>query len=286
MAELARYKRPEDEMLPGVGRPVVNKLVPMDTGAQYGPSITPFVAGGMRQQGAQEATSSIAHQPAQPSQPTGMSRRQVVPTQVGSEGGMISVNLTPEDRQLKSNLQQIDQMLASGVRPTAEQAQRIQTIRQQAGFLRGGTDRVPVGPDGLPFTRGIRGQGGGLTAQFDSSVSPQSRQAFLEDPVRPTAQIDRFNANRGAGAGQGMRAARNAAVIIRPNILEPAPVGSRRMQREMAVQGLQNEQARENAIIQANTQRLGFRNQSEIAAAGDAIQADRNKLLSEELGMR
>lgn len=146
-------------------------------------------------------------------------QKQVAPTAVGAEGGNISVNLSPSDRAIKGSLAAIDQQLASGVIPTAEQAGRIANIRRQAGFLRGGTDRVPVGLDGLPLRTdgGSASQGGGLSVTFDSSISPEQKAAFIADPVRPTAQIDRYNAQSLAAAGgmtQGQRASENASRIL------------------------------------------------------------------------
>ena len=286
MAELARYKRPETEMLPGVGRPVVSKPVTLDTGAEYGPPVAPFVSGGMRSPSviSESATST-------PSQAIGMPRRQVVPTQVGSDGGMISVNLTPEDRQLKGNLQQIDGMLASGVQPTAEQAQRIQGIRRQAGFLRGGTDRVPVGPDGLPLR-----QSGGTPTWADMQRQWQGRQGDGMQGMRAAQNASRILAGGGGGGAAGIpaqitpsgpsRTWSEAKSNDRGVIANAAARRDYNNSIKFGIAADKNQIDRETIATQAGTARLGFRNQQEIAAAGDAIQTERNKLLSEELGMR
>jgi len=55
---------------------------------------------------------------------------------------------------------------------------------------------------------------GNMEVAFDPSVSQNARNAFLTDPVRPTAQIDRYNASNGAGSDQGMLASQNASRIL------------------------------------------------------------------------
>lgn len=178
--------------------------------------------------------------------------------QVGTEGGNIGIHYTPEDIKLKGNLEQINKMIASGVQPTAEQAQRIQTLRQAAGYLRGGTDRVPVGPDGRPLKSG---GSGGLSVQFDSSVSPGARAAFLADPVRPTAQIDRYNNAQSLrmvqGMTQGQVASRNADKIINGSGPEPKPMGWKsRLATNLKAMELESEERRANS----QTKELGRRN--------------------------
>jgi hypothetical protein len=93
----------------------------------------------------------------------------------------ISVNLSPQDQQLKENMGKIDQLLASGVQPNQPQAVAIDQLRRDAGFLRGGTDRVPVGPDGRPIGRGAGLNTGGrysfqgtqdAAEKFVGAVSP------------------------------------------------------------------------------------------------------------------
>jgi len=139
---------------------------------------------------------------------------------IGAEGSRMTINLSPNDEAIKGSLAAIDQRLASGAVPTADEAARIETVRQQAGFLRGGTDRVPVGPDGRPLPSPQRSgslrQVGNMDVSFDRSVSPGQRAAFLENPVRPTAQINRFDSLAAAGGGmtQGQRASLNAGRIL------------------------------------------------------------------------
>jgi len=105
----------------------------------------------------------------------------IPPVAGGVPGGAFSVNLSPQDQQLKANLAKIDAMISGGVVPTPEQAQQIQELKQQAGFLRGGTDRRPVGRDGLPIKAGGGAGVGGnysvqgspeMVARFNSAVSP------------------------------------------------------------------------------------------------------------------
>jgi hypothetical protein len=115
-------------------------------------------------------------------------------------GPGLGVNYTPQDLQLKANMGKIDQMLASGVTPTAQQSESIAQLRRDAGFLRGGTDRRPVGPDGLPLR--IGGGGGsvpggatdsGLSVQFTKNVPDQVRREVMQplganDPVAQAAR--------------------------------------------------------------------------------------------------
>jgi hypothetical protein len=134
----------------------------------------------------------------------------------------MTVHLSDRDKQLKQNLDKINEMLLSGVTPTADQQERIDRLRQQAGFMRGGTDRVPVGRDGLPLPQSAGGPpgnkqtAGNLDVTFDDSVDQAARSRFMEDPVRPTAQIDRYNAaNRdNGGMTQGQAASMNADRIL------------------------------------------------------------------------
>jgi len=53
----------------------------------------------------------------------------------------LSYKLSDQDKQLKTNLERINQMVASGASVSPEDMDRINNLRQQAGFLRGGTDK-------------------------------------------------------------------------------------------------------------------------------------------------
>jgi len=122
------------------------------------------------------------------------------PVAGGVPGGAFSVNLSPQDQQLKANLAKIDAMISGGVVPTPEQAQQIQELKQNAGFLRGGTDRRPVGPDGLPIKTGgagMRVPGGitdtGLKIQFTKNVPDAVRREVMQpsganDPAAQAAR--------------------------------------------------------------------------------------------------
>ncbi len=85
--------------------------------------------------------------------------------EVDNTGSGIDVHMSENDYAIKDGISAIDQKIASGTVPTPEQAERIQKIKQQAGFMRGGTDRVPVGSDGLPLKKPARSfQAGNLDA--------------------------------------------------------------------------------------------------------------------------
>lgn len=149
-------------------------------------------------------------------------QKQVVPTAVGTEGGNISVNLSPNDRAIKGSLAAIDQAMASGKVLSPSEAERLANVRRQAGFLRGGTDRVPVGSDGMPLQQtapqgSLASAAGNMDVAFDSSVTPEQKAAFLADPARPNAWIDKYNAKYLANTGgmtQGQRASRNTNKIL------------------------------------------------------------------------
>lgn len=57
---------------------------------------------------------------------------------------------------------------------------------------------------------------GNLDITFDDSLDPAARERLLRDPVRPTAQIDRYNAQRNGSGGltQGQLASMNAGRIL------------------------------------------------------------------------
>jgi len=74
--------------------------------------------------------------------------------------------------------------------------------------------RPPSGP-ATEIPAGSLRQVGNLDVSFSPETTPEQRQAFMEDPVRPTAQINRFNnANSLAGLTQGQRASMNADKVI------------------------------------------------------------------------
>lgn len=97
----------------------------------------------------------------------------------------ITPNLSSSDMQLKQNMGEINRLLAAGESTKYTPAQ-IQSLREQAGFLRGGTDRRAVGRNGLPIQSGgsnysIQGNSDAVNA-FNSAVnpgeySPEAKQA-------------------------------------------------------------------------------------------------------------
>ena len=74
--------------------------------------------------------------------------------------------------------------------------------------------RPPSGP-ATEIPAGSLRQVGNLDVSFSPETTPEQRQAFMKDPVRPTAQINRYNnANSLAGLTQGQRASMNADKVI------------------------------------------------------------------------
>lgn len=110
-------------------------------------------------------------------------------------GNNLSYNLNDNDRQLKTNLERINQIVASGANVSPEQMSAINELRQQAGYLRGGTDQRPVGPDGKSITnlRNINaGRVGNLEVQFTDSPdnTDQRKREFLTPSSYTQSQID------------------------------------------------------------------------------------------------
>jgi len=129
----------------------------------------------------------------------------IPPVAGGVPGGAFSVNLSPQDQQLKENLAKIDAMVAGGVVPTPEQAQQIQELKQQAGFLRGGTDRRPVGRDGMPIkTGGGAGMGGNYSIQGSPETVARFNSAVSPSEYSPEAQAARDKQHEQFLARNGM----------------------------------------------------------------------------------
>lgn len=69
----------------------------------------------------------------------------------------VGVQYTPQDLQLKDNISKMDAIIKSGVDPTSgkpvtlDQIEKVNQIKQQAGFLRGGTDKRAVDANGFPI---------------------------------------------------------------------------------------------------------------------------------------
>lgn len=84
------------------------------------------------------------------------------------------------EKQIRDNLALINKKIASGITVSPSQMARINNIRKQAGLR------------SLSNTSGIQ-RVGNMDVQFDASVTPEARKAFLENPVKPTAQMDRYD---------------------------------------------------------------------------------------------
>ena len=65
-----------------------------------------------------------------------------------------------------------------------------------------GTRQIPIARRNSPV------QVGNMDVQFDNSVTPAARQAFLQNPVAPTAQMARFDANANTPRGRYFGAAK------------------------------------------------------------------------------
>lgn len=98
-------------------------------------------------------------------------------------GNTLSYN--ERERQARTNLEKINEKIASGLTVSPSQMARINKLREQVGISR--SNGVGNGAG-----NGIQ-RVGNMDVQFDSSVTPAARQAFLTDPVEPTAQMDRYD---------------------------------------------------------------------------------------------
>ena len=98
---------------------------------------------------------------------------------------------------------------------------------------------------------------GNMDVTFDPSVSPEAKAAFLQDPVKPQAQMDRYDANM---------AAQRVSPGRRPLSSTEGSIG------EMVVDGIRQ-------------RRSQFQTQQDVAMRGQDIQAEeggmRNRLLAE-----
>lgn len=184
------------------------------------------------------------------------------PVQLGAPGAAVAVNLSPQDQALKQNMQAIDQTLASGVVPTPEQASQIAGLRRQAGFLRGGTDRVPVGPDGLP----ISGQG----ARYSITAAPDVAAVFT-GAVAPGEYSREAMAARGLQRQQFLD--RNAARPLMPTAPQPLP----------APRSLGEAFVRRGALREIESARQGAKTEAEITGfrMNAANAAEKNLLAAE-----
>ena len=173
--------------------------------------------------------------------------------------------------------QRIDQptqqsfMLAAQPRSTAAEAMAINGPEQatQRVFTNRGdrmySEQRPVTsiPTSLRTAPQRSFSRGNLDITFDPSVDQAAQQRFLENPVRPTAQIDRFEARRGMDDGQGQRAAQNADRVLglNKNVMadgdlftkENSPGMGWKERKEMNQQLLANRQSGQNAQLQAGT---------------------------------
>lgn len=213
------------------------------------------------------APASAPTAPATAAPPPGQSQGAVgfrlVPVQVGVPGGTMRVSLSPQDQALKQNMQAIDQTLAGGVVPTPEQASQIAGLRQQAGFLRGGTDRVPVGPDGLPAS--------GRGARYSITAAPDVAAAFT-GAVAPGEYSPEATAARGLQRQQFLE--RNAVRPMMPAAPQPLP----------APRSLGEAFVRRGALREIESARQGAKTEAEIAGfrMNAANAAEQNRIAAEK----
>jgi hypothetical protein len=202
-------------------------------------------------------------------------------------GDSLEYTLSGHDGQLKTNLEKINQMIDSGVKVSPEQMSRITSLRQQAGFLRGGTDRRPVGPDGLPLQQGsgLR-KIGNMDVQFSPETSQEEINRFNEIPVQanqPTWNdlAVQDNNRRLASLGQGNRSAQNAdrnlglAKDIRVEgelfTKENSPNMGWKTREALNQQLLANKQSSENTLAQIGSQQNIARNSNALTAETNRI---------------
>jgi len=130
-------------------------------------------------------------------------------------GNTLAYKLNDADK-LKNNISKMDEIISTGVDPgtgkpiTLDQINKVKQIKEQANtFVPEST--VVEKPLGLKNINS--NQGGNLSVSFDSSISPEAKSAFLEKPVQPLAQINRYNTQNNSN-DQGMLAAENVSKIL------------------------------------------------------------------------
>ena len=201
---------------------------------------------------------------------------------VNSATGKTIGNPPPE---LKSTAADAMAYNSANPEPVAQPTRTVYTNRGNTIVGQQQPMRPTVGGDAVnPSARRMLSttqRAGNLDIQFDKGTDQSSIQRFMENPVRPTAQIDRFNALRGQDSGQGIRAAANASKILGPSIAKSGPgvelftKGNSSMgwktRKELNQQLLANKQSGENARLDADT-RL------EAARMGEASQAEQNRI--------
>lgn len=103
----------------------------------------------------------------------------------------VGVQYTPQDLQLKDNISKMNAIIKAGVDPTSgkpvtlDQIEKVNQIKQQAGFLRGGTDRRPVDANGFPIATNntlSKMTDSGLSIQFDpnANIPEGNKQAVMQ----------------------------------------------------------------------------------------------------------
>jgi hypothetical protein len=198
--------------IPKTGTPATN-LPPYKAGGE----VPPYAKGVAGAQVRQFVNPPINEKPsAQRDAELGEMTSSVKATEGGGEkrtydigGNTMSYDVSEKDMAIKRSIEDIDNRIAQGFKPTPEQAQRIQEIKLKAGATRGGTD---IQDSSQPGSGPRTFKRGNLDIQFDESTDPEAQKRFLENPVRPTAQIDRYNNQR--SFSQGQAASANAERIL------------------------------------------------------------------------
>lgn len=195
-----------------------------------------------------------------PGQSQGAVGFRLAPVQVGAPGGTIRVNLSPQDVAVKRIAQRLNDDIATGtVSPTDPDV--LRQLRY-AGFLRGGTDRVPVGPDGLPISD--RGTG------YSIAAAPDAVQRFVS-AVAPGEYSPEAMAARGLQRQQFLE--RNAARPLMPTAPQPLP----------APRSLGEAFVRRGALREIESARQGAKTEAEITGfrMNAANAAEKNLLAAE-----
>lgn len=143
-------------------------------------------------------------------------------------GNSLSYKLNDNDSQIKTNLEKINQIATSGAEISPEQTKQINTLRQQAGFLRGGTDKKPVDINGLPVSSGNNiTSSNGLSINFpkgtDQNIIDNAKKLntqINQEYVDPTAIANRSEQSKQFLARQGYK---ETPEYLR-NILKPGDI--------------------------------------------------------------
>ena len=144
-------------------------------------------------------------------------------------------------------------------------AQRDEELGKMTSSINGYTTTYDIGGNTLSFEGNKNNQTstslekinpngiqrvGNMDVAFDSSVSPEARKRFLENPVAPTGQMTQYEKYMNTPRGQNFG-------VTKIDNTPPPPIGWR-TRKDLMLQNLDNQQSRENNLANLEEQRQRF----------------------------